>query len=356
MLKFRRGAVAVAAAAVTVSAVATFIAVGGSASANASRSAPRKTISQTASLRAKNVKIGFISYNIASSGVLLYRTAFLAEAKKYGWSVKYVDTNGNVVNAVTQVETWISSKQVNVIVNDTIDNASMTAAIHAATAAKIPWFSVSSGWVNGVTNEVETNEVANGANFAQNLASMLGGRGNILQLDWAALPAVAQQDVGIHSVFSALYPNIHVVKTIQLKVPGWAQDAYNQVTNFLQSDKNIQAIIIPWDDFAANVVRAVDQAGLGKKIIIGGFDMDPGTTPLLRGHTAFKMTMALNIPAFAVATALNIKTYLSGGKVPPITSVPTCLATAQNAPARGGLSNKSFWKACYSTPVRMYEQ
>jgi ribose transport system substrate-binding protein len=300
------------------------------------------------------VTIGFISDNIASSGILLYKTAFMAEAKTYGWTVKAVDTNGNVVNAVTQAEQWVT-QGVTAIVDDTVDNASMSAAIKAASAAKVPWLSVSSGWVAGVTNEVETNEVANGANLAQSLAQAMGGKGNILQLDWAALPAVAQQDVGVAGVFSALYPNIHVVKTIQLTVPGWAQDAYTQVTNFLQSNKNIQAIIIPWDDFAANVVRAVDQAGLGKKIIIAGFDMDPGTTALLRGNTPFKMTEALNIPAFAVETALNLKALLSGKSIPPVSSVPTCLATPANAPQTGGLSSKSFWKSCYSQPAALFE-
>lgn len=353
MLKFRR----VTAAALAVSAIGLFMTAGGGANAAVSSKTTAATHSASASVSprvAKKVVIGFISYNIASSGVLLYKTAFLAEAKKYGWTVKAVDTNGNVVNAVTQAEQWIS-QGVTAIVDDTIDNASMSAAINQAVAAKIPWFSVSSGWVNGVTNEVETNEVTNGANLAQSLAEKLGGKGNILQLDWAALPAVAQQDAGVAAVFSALYPNIHVVQTIQLKVPGWAQDAYNQVTNFLQANQNIQAIIIPWDDFAANVVQAVDQAGLGKKIIIAGFDMDPGTTSLLLGNTPFKMTEALNIPAFAVATALNIKAVLAGKTVPPVSSVPTCLATGANAPKTGGLSNKTFWKNCYSQPAVQFE-
>jgi ribose transport system substrate-binding protein len=353
MLKFRRAT----AAALAVSAIGLFMTACGGANTAVSSKSTANGHSASASVPpsvAKNVTIGFISYNIASSGILLYQTAFMAEAKKFGWTVKAVDTNGNVVNAVTQAKQWIS-QGVSAIVNDTIDNASMSAAINQASAAKIPWFSVSSGWVKGVTNEVETNEVANGANLAQSLAEAMGGKGNILQLDWAALPAVAQQDAGSAAVFTALYPNIHVVQTIQLKVPGWAQDAYNQVTNFLQSNHNIQAIIIPWDDFAANVVQAVNQAGLGKKIIIAGFDMDPGTTSLLLGQTAFKMTEALNIPAFALATALNIKAVLAGKTVPPVSSVPTCLATAANAPKTGGLSNKSFWKSCYSYPAVQFE-
>lgn len=353
MLKFRRATAAVLA----VSAIGLFMTAGGGA--NAAIGSKSALQGHSASVRvspkaAKKVTIGFISDNIASSGILLYKTAFMAEAKKYGWTVKAVDTNGNVVNAVTQAEQWVSQR-VTAIVDDTVDNASMSAAINQASAAKIPWFSVSSGWVSGVTNEVETNEVANGANLAQSLAEAMGGKGNVLQLDWAALPAVAQQDAGVAAVFSALYPNIHVVQTIQLKVPGWAQDAYNQVTNFLQSNQNIQAIIIPWDDFAANVVQAVDQAGMGKKIIIAGFDMDPGTTSLLRGKTPFKMTEALNIPAFAVKTALNINTYLAHKAVPPVSSVPTCLATPANAPKTGGLSNKIFWKSCYSQPAVQFE-
>jgi ABC-type sugar transport system substrate-binding protein len=353
MFKYQRAT----AAALAVSAIGLFMTVGAGAGASV---APRAAVhghssGLAASPRAaKKVTIGFISDNIASSGILLYKTAFMAQAKKYGWTVKAVDTNGNVVNAVTQAEQWVS-QGVTAIVDDTVDNASMTAAITAASAAKIPWFSVSSGWVTGVTNEVETNEVANGANLAQSLAEAMGGKGNILQLDWAALPAVAQQDSGVAAVFSALYPNIHILQTIQLKVPGWAQDAYTQVTNYLQSNTNVQAIIIPWDDFAANVVSAVDQAGLGKKIIIAGFDMDPGTTALLRGNTPFKMTEALNIPAFAVKTALNIKAYLAHQGVPPVSSVPTCLATHANAPKTGGLSNKAFWKSCYSQPAVLFE-
>lgn len=298
----------------------------------------------------KHLTIGLISTNIASSGILLYKQALVPEAQKLGWTVKAVDTNGNTVNAVSQVEQWIQQKAVQVIVDDTIDNSTMVAAIKAAKAANIPWFSVSSGWVPGVTNEVETNEVANGANLAQALAEKLGGKGNILQFDWKALPAVAQQDVGVKAVLGE-YPGIHVQDIIQLKVPGWAQDAYQQTTDYLKAHTNINAIIIPWDDFASNVVQAVKQAGMANKIVVAGFDMDPGAARLIRDNSPYKLAEALNIPAFAISTVHSIAEYETGHAVPPVSDVPTCLATPSNAPASGGISNKAFWKSCYSEPL-----
>lgn len=299
----------------------------------------------------KHATIGLISYNIASPGIKLYHDIFIQQAQKIGWTVKSVDTNGDAVAAVNQVKQWVSEK-VNAIVVDTIPNTLMAGAISAAQAAGIPWFSVSSGWVPGVTNDVGANDWASGAELTTALIAKMGYKGNILKFDWEGLPAVAARSAGFDAVLKS-FPQVHLLKNIELKIPGWADDAYQQTLNYLQSHKDVNAIWLPWDDFATNVVRAIQQSGMANKIIVGGFDLDPSAADLLRQNGPFQMSNALNIPAFAVSTINLLSQKLAGKAVPTATYVPNCLATPQNIPATGGREQLSFWRNCYGANLAL---
>jgi len=295
------------------------------------------------------ITIGLVSHNIASPGIKLYRDAFVADAAKLGWTVKSVDTAGDVVAAVNQTKQWVS-QGVSAIVVDTIPNNLMTEGIAAANAAKIPWFSVSSGWEKGVTNETTANEFVSGSELATALINKMGRKGNIIELTWSALPAVLARANALETEVKA-QKDVKIVKKVELKVPGWAEDANKQVTNYLQTNKDVQAIWMPWDDFAPDVVRAVTQAGMADKIIIGGFDLDSSAADLLRKNGPFQMSNALNIPAFAALQVRLLKQVLAGQTVEPITYVPNCLATPQNIPKTGGREQSSFWLNCYQAPV-----
>lgn len=300
-----------------------------------------------------NLTIGLISHNIASPGIKLYRDVFTQLAEDRGWTVKSVDTSGDVVAAVNQTKQWID-EGVDVIVDDTVPNDLMTDGIEAASEAGVPWFSVSAGGgVDGVTNEVEANEYASGSQLGLALVDAIGGKGNILRLTWSGLQSIRERSAALDAI-AATRPGVKIVETIELKVPGWADDAYKQVTNYLQTHDDVDAIWMPWDDFAVDVARAVKESGQDN-IIIGGFDLDDSAADLLRQGGPFVMTNALNIPAMASKSVQLIAEEASGGDVPSISYIPNCLATQDNIPAEGGRDSVDFWTKCYEEPLNLLD-
>lgn len=297
-----------------------------------------------------DLTIGLISHNIASPGIKLYRDVFTELAEDRGWTVKSVDTSGDVVAAVNQTKQWVD-EGVDVIVNDTVPNDLMTDGIKTAADAGVPWFSVSSGGgVEGVTNEVEANEYQSGAQLALAMVDAMGGKGNILRLTWSGLQSIRERSAALDAITSTR-PDVKVVETIELKVPGWAEDSYKQVTNYLQTHDDVDAIWMPWDDFAVDVSRAVEESG--QDIIIGGFDLDNAAADLLRKGGPFVMTNALNIPAMAAKSIELIEAEASGQDVPTMSYVPNCLATQDNIPAEGGRDSVEFWTTCYEEPLAL---
>jgi ribose transport system substrate-binding protein len=320
---------------------------------NTSSSSEEDTSTSNAGGDVDDLTIGLISHNVASPGIKLYRDSFTQLAEDRGWTVKSVDTAGDVVGAVNQTKQWVD-EGVDVIVNDTVPNDLMTDGIAAASDADVPWFSVSAGGgVKGVTNEVEANEFQSGSQLGLAMVDAIGGEGKILRLTWSGLQSIRERAAALDAIV-ATREGVEIVETIELKVPGWADDANKQVTNYLQTHDDVDAIWMPWDDFAVDVARAVEESGQ-KDIIIGGFDLDDSAADLLRKGGPFKMTNALNIPAMAAKSVDLIAQQASGETVPTISYIPNCLATQANIPAEGGRDSVEFWTGCYEEPLQLLE-
>lgn len=350
MFRSRKGAVAAGALLLMAG---TFSACTSSADTDADDgSADRESSEVAAGAEVDDLTIGLISHNIASPGIKLYRDVFTQLAEDRGWTVKSVDTAGDVVAAVNQTKQWVD-EGVDVIVNDTVPNDLMTDAIASANAADVPWFSVSSGaGVEGVTNEAQANEFASGSQLAIALIDEMGGEGNILRLTWSGLQSIRERSAALDAVVSER-EGVKVVDTIELKVPGWAEDSYRQVTNYLQTHDDVDAIWMPWDDFAVDVARAVEESG--QDVIVAGFDLDDAAADQLRAKGPFKMSNALNIPAMAATSVDLIAQEAAGATVPPVSYIPNCLATQDNIPAQGGRDSVDFWTECYEAPLALME-
>jgi ribose transport system substrate-binding protein len=291
-----------------------------------------------------DVEIGLVSINAASPGVKLYSDVVVELAEERGWTIRTVDTAGDIVAAQNQLKEWIA-QDFDALVIDTIPNEALTDAVAEANAAGIPWFSVASGVVDGITNEVTANEEVSGTALTEAFVELLEGSGRVVKLNWTGLEATRTRDEAFHAVVEQ-YPDIEVAREVELAVPGWNEDAYNQMTNILTAETDIRGVWLGWDDFAPDVVRAIEQAGLEDQIVVAGFDLDPAAADLLRANGPFQMTNALPIPDEARWTVEAIETVLSGGTVDTLTYVDNCLATPDNIPAEGGRESEEFWQAC----------
>jgi ABC-type sugar transport system substrate-binding protein len=300
----------------------------------------------TAAKSRGNVTIGFVAVNLNSPSIARIKDSFVAAAKTRGWKVEVFDGQGDQ-NATNNAATNFVNRGLSAIVNDASPNEQMTGVMAAAKAKNIPFVSIYGGFVPQVDAEIGTNEFANASIITQELVNELNGKGRILKLNWTALAALRDRDAAFKAVVSEA-KGIQVVKQIEVKVPGQVDDAYQQVTNVLQSDKNIDAIWIGWDELAPPVVRAIEQAGLKDKIKVVGFDGNPFAWDLIRSNSPYIMEPANPFEPMGEKAVSTVAKLLSGQTLSSkVIYMKPCLMNRQTVPAKGKMPD---WSKCAFFP------
>lgn len=286
--------------------------------------------------------VGFVGVNLNSPSITAIKDSFVKAAEAKGWKVDVFDGQGDQ-NATNNQAMQYLNQGVNVLVNDSSPNDQMTDVINAANAKHVPFVSIYGGGnVPGVAAEIGTNEFVNSALITQEMVNRLGGQGNVLKLNWSVLQALKDRDAGYDAVASQ-NPNIHTT-VLGIKVPGQVDDAYNKVTTYLQSHKDVNAIWIGWDELAPPVVRAIQQANMTKQIFVVGFDGNPFAWDLIRSGTPYVMEPANPFPPMGTKAVDVISTLASGGTLPSkVIYMKPCLMTAQTVPAAG---QQPDWQSC----------
>jgi ABC-type sugar transport system substrate-binding protein len=335
----RRVGVALLGIAVLTTATACTMKSSDNATASNSTSAAVRSSSGTG---AKNATIGFVAVNLNSPSIARIKDAFVAAAEKRGWKVEVFDGQGDQ-NATNNAASNFIQRGVSAIVNDSSPNEQMTAVMEQAKAKNIPFVSIYGGYVPQVDAEIGTNEFVNSTLITQEMVNRIGGQGRILKLNWTVLQALRDRDAGFHAVVGEA-KDIKVVKEIEVKVPGQVDDAYQQVTNVLQSDKNIDAIWVGWDELAPPVVRAVEQAGLKGRTFVVGFDGNPFAWDLIRSGSPYVMEPANPFEPMGEKAVSTVASLLSGQKLDTrVIYMKPCLINARTVPAKGQMPD---WQNC----------
>lgn len=300
----------------------------------------------TAGGSTEDLKIGLVAVNLNSPSIAAIKDSFVEAAEAKGWSVDVFDGQGDQ-NATNNAASDYIQRGYDVIVNNSSPNQQMTGVIDQAHEAGVPFVSIYGGFVDGVDAEIGTNEFVNATLITQEMVNRLGGKGRILKLNWTVLQALRDRDAGFHAVVSE-NPGIEVVREIEVKVPGQVDDSYAQVTNVLQSDKDIDAIWIGWDELAPPVVRAVTEAGLADKTFVVGFDGNAFAWDLIRDGSPYVMEPANPFPPMGEKAVDAVETLAGGGELPSnVIYMKPCLITAQTVPAKG---EEPDWDDCAYFP------
>ena len=295
---------------------------------------------------AEDLSIGFVAVNLNSPSINGIKDQFVEAAEDRGWSVEVFDGQGDQAATNNAASDFIS-RGVDVIVNNSSPNAQMTGVMKEADAAGIPFVSIYGGFVEGVDAEIGTNEFINSTLITAEMANRLEGKGRVVKLNWTVLQALRDRDAGFHAVMDE-NPGIEVVREIEVKVPGQVEDSYDQLTNILQSDKEIDAIWLGWDELAPSAVRAIQEAGLEDKVFAVGFDGNSFAWDLIREGSPYIMEPANPFPLMGQKAVDTIETIVSGGELPSkVIYMKPCLVNAQTVPAEG---EEPDWENCAFFP------
>ena len=279
------------------------------------------------------VRVGIVAVNYNSPNILTMATTAEEAAEERGWEVEVFDGQGDQVATNNAAMAFID-RGFDAIVNIASANPQMTGVIDRAAEEGIPFVSTFSGLVPGITADIGSNNVADGVIAATEMLGRLEGRGHVVKLNWNVLPALRERDHGFRAVL-ADYPDIEVTE-IEVKVPGQVDDAYNQMTNLLLSNPDVDAVWTGWDELMPPVVRAIEQAGLEDEIFVVSMDGNEEGIDLVRQGGPAALTVAYDVERMG-STAIDVVARALEGDVPAskVVNLKPCLVTPETAPAEG---------------------
>jgi len=111
----------------------------------------------------------------------------------------------------------------------------------------------------------------------------------------------------------------------------WETEEANQVfTNILTAHPDIKGVMAANDSMALGVVKAIDAAGQGGKILVVGFDNVPAIRPLIKSGKVLATVDQFGSEMAANAIDLGIKARKEGKTLKGWIKTPVELVTAEN--------------------------
>lgn len=278
--------------------------------------------------------VGILAVNYNSPSIYEMGQIALADCKQRSWKCEVFDGKGDMV-ATNNAGVNFVNRKVDAILNIASDNNEMGQTIRTADSAKVPFVSTFSGDVPGIVADIGTNGVIEGALSAAQLKSMLNNKGHVIKFNWTVLPVLRDRGLGFDAIMST-DKNIKVT-SVQVKVPGQVEDTFNQLTNILASNKDVNGVWVGWDELATPAVRAIERAGMTGKIKVVGMDgIEPVLDMLRKPDSPYVLTVAYSHKE-AIDRAMNVIAEAVDGKKILFReqTIRDCLVTKANVPPAG---------------------
>ncbi|MCX5570420.1 sugar ABC transporter substrate-binding protein, partial [Kaistia nematophila] len=258
--------------------------------------------------------------------------AQIAEVERLGGKVIGLDAGRNDQKLVSQLQTLVTQKPDAVI--QTLGALPIVdPGLKKLRDAGIPVFTVDVVSENSINNSTSDN-FSLGAQLALQLASDLGGKGNIAL--FTAIEGVVPCEIRLEELHAVLkhYPDIKIIQPdLREIVPNTIQDSFQKVTALLAQypEGQLSAIWASWDIPVLGATQALLAAGR-KDVLTYGVDGTPEYLALVADPAAPAGAVAVQQPELIGRTAVqNVARYLAGQKVPGTSFVPAILANKQNA-------------------------
>lgn len=275
---------------------------------------------------AKDIKIGVSFQNMQNEFIIYMSDALRAKAKTLGVSLVESDGQGKAENQVSAVENFIAQK-VDAIVLNPYDKEGCAPAVEKAVAAHIPIVVVNSQVVNldKASAFVGSDDIDAGKIEMQHIADLIKGKGNVAIMHGPnGNSAEVQRTQGNMEILKK-YPEIKVVFE---QTANWDRaQALSLMENWLQTGKQVDAVVAQNDEMALGAARAVQAAK--KYIPVIGIDAIPDA---LKGVKDGKLVATVFQDARGQgAGAIEVAAKLAKGEsVQKTTYIPFQLVTKDN--------------------------
>jgi inositol transport system substrate-binding protein len=241
----------------------------------------------------------------------------------------YQDAKYDANTQMNQMENLIV-RRADAIVVMPVDAKASVPMVQQAVDAGIPVISVNRKLENQevAVSYAGSDSVESGEILMQQMAKLLGGKGNIVILEGGMghEPQILRQQ-GIMNIL-ANYPDIKIVAD---QPADWYRDKGMAVMeNWLQADLKIDAVVAHNDEMAIGALIAAEDAGVADKLLIAGIDATPEALEFVRaGKLAFTVFQdAKGQGRASIDTAVKV---VRGETVPKEVMIPYELVTKDQA-------------------------
>ncbi len=251
------------------------------------------------------------------------------EAAKYHYSLDVVDANRDNSVQQSQVEDFIS-EHVDAIVLTPYDSQAIGSAIAEANQAKIPVFTAdiaSTSKLGVVVAHVASDNVQGGSEAGKLMCAAVKN-GPVAIIDEPEVTSVQDRVRGFRMAISQLCPSVTIVADVD--GGGQRDQAESDMSDILQSHRNLKGVFGINDDSALGALTAVKAAGLVGKIAIVGYDATPEARAAIAAGEMYGD--AVQYPEqIGKETIDAIHEYFNGGHPPRIVKVNVGSYTRANA-------------------------
>ncbi|MDX3100699.1 D-ribose ABC transporter substrate-binding protein [Nonomuraea angiospora] len=274
-----------------------------------------------------DVRIGLSVSTLNNPYFVQFRNGAQAEAKKLGARLTVTDAQNDPSQQVNQVQNFVGQNMKAIIINP-VDSDAAVPAVKAADRAGIPVIAADRG-IDGaeVAQTVASDNVAGGRLAAQELARLLGEKGNVAVLQGVPGTSASRDrgrgfDEGV-----AAYPDIKVVARQPADFD--RTKGLDVMTNLIQSHPDLAGVFAENDEMALGAIKALG-ARAGQRVKVVGFDGTPDAIRAVRAGT-LSATVAQQ-PRLLGQQAVDAAVKAANGEgIPKAVAVPVKPATKENA-------------------------
>jgi ribose transport system substrate-binding protein len=250
-------------------------------------------------------------------------------ANAYGYNLIVTAGEFDVAKQKDQIQDFIVRK-VDAIILSPCDSKSIGTSVKAANDAGIPVFTADIAClVEGVkvVSHIASDNIAGGQLAAQAIVKALNGAGKVAIIDHPEVESVIQRVKGFEDEI-AKSKNIQIVA--KLSGHGVKDQAFRTTEDVLQAHPDIDAIFGINDDSALGALAAIEKAGKIGRVKIVGFDAVPEAREAIKAGKIYADVIQ-KPKEIGKNTIEAVKTYISGGTVPPNILIPCGLYTQETA-------------------------
>jgi ribose transport system substrate-binding protein len=272
-------------------------------------------------------KVGYSAAGLIDELQIAWSDGLKAVVEKDGGSVIVVDSQNKIAKQIADIEDLLT-QGIDFLVINPVDEAGIVPAIEAANKASVPVFTIDRGAGGGTVNaHIGFDNYKAGFDAGEYIAKMVGGKGNVAQLEGQAGTSVARERGQGFRDAIAKYPDMKVVFE---KPTDWSTtQGQTAAEDLLTSFPDVVGIWAHADSIIMGAVNAIEAAKPAQKIYTVGMGMFAGGPEAIKAGR-LSASWELFPAALGRVAGQAVLDYRTGKDVGPKINTPMVFVTSDN--------------------------